>query len=445
MMKHKLFAGLLILALGLVVSACNVPFFNSASSGSSVPRVWFDAPLPGTVFWPPNPCQIVAHGASPNGIASFELSINGAAANLPSPDTTSSLVALSRDCGLSEPGEYLLQLRAQDNAGNWSGYAETSLIIEGEAPTPTTTSAPAACVDQLNVVFEDPLQKAPMLPEQAFTKSWTVQNTGNCTWDEGYRLIFAGGPSMSEGAASMGAPLDIPLGSLVSLPVVPGQTVVIPLAQTAPMSDGWYVGAWNLVAPNGNNVPISYGEGSGSSMPNMYVDIVVKSSTPTPAPVGGVSIESVSTNLVYLGRASCGPLEVTITARATAPNGIKVVVLFYRFSTGSSSSEFQSVAMNPIGGDLYQRTLNPTSLLGGSIPFDQATLQYQIVVQQNDGDTSIRTPVMADIAVQACGSISVPTAAPACSSYTDRRACEAHGCNWVEIPGTVPIYECRNP
>ncbi len=437
-MKYKPFAALLILALGLLFSAC-----NSASSGSSVPRVWFDAPLPGTVFWPPNPCQIVAHGASPNGIALFELSINGAATNLPSPDTTSSLVTLSRDCGLSQPGEYLLQLRAQDNAGNWSGYAETSLIIGvSETPEPTPTSAPAACVDKLAVIFEDPLQKAPMLPGQTFTKSWTVQNTGTCTWDEGYRLIFVGGPSMFEGGASMGTPLDIPLGSLVSLPVVPGQTVVIPLARTAPMTPGWYVGAWNLVAPNGNMTLITDG---ATTTPSMYVDIVVESGTPTPAPVGSVSIESISTNLVYLGRASCGPLEVTITARATAPNGIKVVVLFYRFSTGNSSAEFQSVAMNPIGGDLYEYTLNPTSLLGGAIPFDQATLQYQVVIQQNDGDTSIRTPVIADIAVQACGGGFVPTAVPACSSYTDQRSCEAHGCNWVEIPGIVPIYECRNP
>jgi hypothetical protein len=136
---------------------------------------------------------------------------------------------------------------------------------------------------------------------------------------------------------------------------------------------------------------------------------------------------------------------VTITARATAPKGIKVVALFYRFFTGGSAGEFQSVAMNPIGGDLYQRTLNPTSMLGGVL-FEQATLQYQIVIQQNDGDVSIRTPLLADIAVQACGSVNAaPTAAPVCSSYTDKRSCAAHGCNWVEIPGTVPIYECRNP
>jgi hypothetical protein len=165
--------------------------------------------------------------------------------------------------------------------------------------------------------------------------------------------------------------------------------------------------------------------------------------TSTPAPIGGVTVERVSTNQVYLGRGNCGPLEVTITARATAPNGIRVVVLFYRFQTGNASSEFQSLSMKPIGGDLYEVALNPTSLLGGSVPFEQATLQYQIVIQQNDGDVSLRTPVLADIFVQACGGVTTTTTS--CSAYTDERSCIANGCNWVSIPGTVPLYECRNP
>ncbi len=181
---------------------------------------------------------------------------------------------------------------------------------------------------------------------------------------------------------------------------------------------------------------------TSTALPTLTATLIPTSTptaTPTSLPTGGVTVERVSTNLVYLGDSSCGPNEVTILARATAPKGITVVVLFYRFSTGSSSSAFQSVAMNPIGGDLYQATLNPTSLLGG-VPFDQATLQYQIVIQQNDGDTSLRTQVIADIAVQACGRVTV-----SCSSYTDERTCIANGCNWVSIPGTVPIYECRNP
>ncbi len=263
------------LLTALLLSGCNLNL-ASPTEEAAVVQAWFDAPLPNSVFVLPGPCQIVAHGASPNGVAAFELTINGTAASIPSPDTQPSLVTLTRDCGLSEPGEYQLRLRAQDNAGNWSGFAETSLIIFADV-TPT--------------------------PEVMATETLTPTST----------------PTL------------------------------------------------------------------------------------TPTPSGGVSIERISTNVVYVGSSRCGPTEVTILARATAPKGITVVILFYRFSTGSTPTEFESVAMNPMGGDLYQRTLDMNSLFGGSIPFDEATLQYQVVVQQSDGDTSLRTPVMADITVQACG------------------------------------------
>ena len=303
--------------IGLVSSSCTLPTNAQEGQTSSI-RAWFDAPLPNSVFVPPNPCQIVAHGASPNGIALFELSINSAASSIPSPDVQGSLVTLTRDCGLSEPGDYLLQLRVQDNDGNWSGYAETNLTITGgETQTP--------------------------------------------------------------------------------LPTTEATATVIPTLTLTPTL------------------------------------------TPTVESVGGASIEEVSTNLVYIGQARCGTLEVTITARAVAPNGINVVVLFYRFQTGNSSSEFQGLSMNSIGDDLYRRTLNPTSLLGGSVPFDQAALQYQVVIQQNDGDTSLRTPVMSDITVQACGGLT------SCSSFTNESSCTANGCDWVSIPGIVPAYACQNP
>jgi len=273
-MTHKLFKWLLVLAMG--VAGCG-PIAGDSGSGWGV-RAWFDAPLPATVFFPPNPCQIVAHGSSPIGIAVFELSINGEITSIPSPETDSSLVTLTRDCGLSRPGEYLLLLRSQDNDGNWSGFAETNLTIVG------------------------------------------------------------------------------------------GETPIATLPTTEPTA-------------------------TETATPTL---------TSTVEPAGVISIERVSTNLVYLGRTNCGPLDVTITSRVTSPKGIQVVMLFYRFQIGNTSTEFQILSMNSIGGDLYELTLNPTSLLGGSVPFDQAILQYQIIVQQNDGDTSLRTSVMSDIAVKAC-------------------------------------------
>lgn len=141
-MKNKLATFLVILTIGLAGCGANAAVDGSSSEPTS-PQAWFDAPLPGSVFVPPNPvspCQILAHGASPSGIAVFELSINGVAASIPSPDTSSSLATLTQDCNLSQPGEYQLLLRVQDNNGTWSGYAETTLSIASEgSPTPTAT------------------------------------------------------------------------------------------------------------------------------------------------------------------------------------------------------------------------------------------------------------------------------------------------------------------
>lgn len=322
--------------LCLFLAACNLPGEQIASA----PQAWFDMPLPDTVFLPPNPCSLIAHGASASGIAAFEISINGAVASSESPsDSKAALATLHASCPTLAPGKNIIEVRARDNAGGWSDSAQT-IVFLAQADTVTATPPPRTT--------------------------------------------------------------DTPVSTSTTLPTL--TATLIP-----------------------------------TSTPTL-TPTLTPTSTLTPRATGSVSVEGISTNLVYLGGSSCGVREVTITARASAPDGIKVIVLFYRFQTGNSSSEFQGVSMNSIGGDLYIRTLDPTSLLGGAIPFDQATLQYQIVVQQNDGDTSIRTPVLADISVQACGSITT-----SCSSYTDERTCIANGCSWVNIPGTVPIFECRNP
>jgi hypothetical protein len=313
------------LLLCLFLAACNMPGQQTASA----PQAWFDMPLPNTVFWPPNPCHMIAHGASPNGIAAFEISLNGTVASThPASDSKATLATINTSCPTLVPGKNIIEVRVRDNAGQWSDSTQTIVFL---AQTDSVTATPP--------------------------------------------------PRTTE----------TPVSTFTAIPT---------LTATHPPT-----------------------------------------STSTPPLTGSVTIERVSTNLVYLGGSTCGTNEVTILARAVAPNGITVVVLFYRFQTGGSSTEFQSMGMNPIGGDLYEQTLNPTSLLGGAIPFDQATLQYQIVVQQNDGDTSLRTPVLADIAVQACGRVTTTS----CSSYTDERTCIANGCSWVAIPGTVPIYECRSP
>lgn len=167
-------------------------------------------------------------------------------------------------------------------------------------------------------------------------------------------------------------------------------------------------------------------------------------STPTPVPFSGgegsVSIESISSGTVYSGAGTCGPLDVTITARAAVPGSIAVVVLFYRAEPGGAGG-YSNVVMTPIGGDQYRATISTESVLGGPA---EASLQYQVVVQLADGDTSLRTPLMSDIAVQPCGTITTTTAAD-CTQYQTKRACESRDCKWILLPAIIPVYACGNP
>jgi hypothetical protein len=308
----KIFTWLGLWVLAILLTACN-PQPDSTGESTSQVSAWFDAPLPGSIFYPPNPCQFIAHGASPNGITAFELSVNGVVtAEIPSPEDQATLVTLVQACGVNAPGDYLLQIRALDSIGIWSSSAQTNMTI--------------AAAEELVEANLEPTQAEPQ--------------------------------------------------------------------QTA-----------------------------------------------TPSESAFVTLESVSTNTVYIGADSCGTREVTIQARAFDPEGLQVLVLFYRLQAAGSNA-WLSVAMNPAGEDLYQRTLNLSALFGSSVPFDQSVLQYQVVLQNITGDTSTRTAVFSDITVLACGGSSSVN----CSAFNDPRSCAANGCLWKLIPGSDPTaYTCQNP
>ena len=305
-MRYR-FLRYLILA-GLLLSAC-APAAPVQDADLSRPRTWFDSPLPGTVITASGACAILAHAASPLGIAAVELWMNDIQDDsMRLARDSGSMITYSRDCADMPPGEYALRLRARDKAGNWSPYAETSMsILEGARATP------------------------------------------------------------------------VPPLAAVSTPT---------------------------------QVPFSPREGS-------------------------VSIESISSGTVYSGAGSCGPLDVTITARAAATGAIAVVVLFYR-AEPEGAGGYENAVMSPIGDDLYRATVSTTSIVDGPA---ESSLQYQVVVQLADGDTSLRTPLMSDIAVQPCGTIAVSD----CTQYQTKRACESRDCKWVLLPAIIPVYACGNP
>lgn len=400
---------LLFLLIVATIAGCSPTV--SGDGLSSAPRAWFDAPLPGTVFFPPNPCLIVAHGASPNGIAVFELFVNGEAISIPSPDTASSLVTLNRDCAMNEPGTYALQLRAQDNQGNWSAYAETYFVIPGAA---AGTIGGAVFGDLngngLQETSEVGLGDVDVVLKGCGPDKNQTTNTngvflfanvpaGSCTLE-----VFKGGWGFSGSNPSLGYP--IPVASDPNLPTNLGI----------------------LMAPMSDNIPPE---------PTL---------TPVVSVADEISITGISTPVIFVGASSCGPMEVVITAHAKAAKGITTVVLFYRLP----GTDFLNTSMNPIGNDNYRGTISMAAIFGDSVPFDQATLEYQVVVQQSDGDTSLRTPLLGDVGVQACGAPSQPQGGDsgsggqtdACNAYTDQRTCIAKGCNWWQINDTT--FVCRS-
>ena len=92
-----------------------------------------------------------------------------------------------------------------------------------------------------------------MAPDTVFKKTWRIRNTGDCAWDDSYRLTFLSGDRLS-------GPRSVPLGQKVE----PGEEVDVSVVLITPPEAGTYQGQWQLFAPDGT----PFGA-------NVYVAIVV--------------------------------------------------------------------------------------------------------------------------------------------------------------------------
>jgi polar amino acid transport system substrate-binding protein len=143
------------------------------------------------------------------------------------------------------------------------------------APTPTTAPAPAptpACIDGMALVqdltYDDKNMTAPPLVAggQPFVKGWRVRNTGTCTWDNTYSLVYVRG--------------NVPAARMSGEPVAIARTVLsedtydIQVNLVAPTPPGVYQGFWYM--HNGKGVAFGY---------TIWVGITVPAGpTATPAP-----------------------------------------------------------------------------------------------------------------------------------------------------------------
>ena len=81
-------------------------------------------------------------------------------------------------------------------------------------------------------------------PRTKFSKTWTVKNTGTCTWSRDYDVVFVGGEAF--GSNKRGD---------ITREVVPGDIIEITIeGMTAPQTEGTYYSYWMIAAPDGARV-----------------------------------------------------------------------------------------------------------------------------------------------------------------------------------------------
>jgi hypothetical protein len=70
----------------------------------------------------------------------------------------------------------------------------------------------------------------------AFTKTWTLRNDGYCTWNEDYQLVFKSGNQMD-------GPDEINFDGEID----PGEQIILSLDLVAPADAGTYLGYWQIM------------------------------------------------------------------------------------------------------------------------------------------------------------------------------------------------------
>lgn len=133
----------------------------------------------------------------------------------------------------------------------------TPPIAASESPTPT--AAPQSGIEAAHLAGETIPDGTSLKAGEAFVKTFTLENVGETTWNEGYRLVFFASPQ----GETLGAGESVPLGKMVP----PGETVEISIPLTAPQNPGGYTVVWQLVNERDEVIEVDQG--------NLWVSIRV--------------------------------------------------------------------------------------------------------------------------------------------------------------------------
>ncbi len=167
--------------------------------------------------------------------------------------------------------------------------------VATSAPVNTGGSTSSAC-DAAAFLSETIPDNTIFAPGATFTKTWTIQNTGTCTWSTAYTLVHHSEQLFGANNSNV----------LTSVAVAPGSSIQVSLNMTAPTTEGTYYSHWVLSNANGQTFMIG-----GTTL---WAKIVVSSTGATSAPTSGTTATITPTSfgtVVY-------PNTPTVDTQATA-------------------------------------------------------------------------------------------------------------------------------
>jgi len=190
--------------------------------------------------------------------------------------------------------------------GTTVALAKQYLGLEADQlpPTPTpgapviTPVPPVGCLLGMMWVQDLSIPDGTQLgPGESFTKGWRIENTGTCTWDSGYSLVYVGSVPVQNVLSA--APTGI------SGTVQPNAKYDVNVNLVAPDNSGGYKGFYTMSAPDGT----LFGD-------RIWVQIeVVGGDVPTPS--GAPVIENFSAEPAEIPVNTCANLNWAVTGEVT--------------------------------------------------------------------------------------------------------------------------------
>lgn len=224
------------------------------------------------------------------------------------------LAACGSSASKATPTATPLSVEAISTAAVQTAFAQLTLEAPTITPTPAFTNTPnvtatptlqkptatkpaptAATCSNMKFVSDVTIPDGTQLPvNQAFTKTWKVQNSGTCAWTTSYKLVFSFGEAMSGQAVTLASAVPT------------GQTVDISVSLKVPNKTGKLTGVWTLEDDKGQ----PFGP---------TLTVVINVGAVTPSATGSVTVTPTQTLTPVSTETAPVPTETPTETATTTP------------------------------------------------------------------------------------------------------------------------------